>query len=137
MDPEQLNNLCYDIIGAAYEVRRNSSRYLLESFYERALEYELKLRGYKVERQIEVPVIYKGVTLDHSLRLDMLIEDDVIIELKAVSNLSPEAFKQLSTYLELTGRKIGFVMNFAAKDFVSSKVTLAGPYDKGIYRIIR
>jgi len=88
----------------------------LESLYEEALFYELQQRGLKVERQKPVPIIYKGITLKNDLRIDILVEDQVIIELKSVEEIKPVFFKQLKTYLRLTNIQLGLLVNFGEAD---------------------
>ena len=100
------------IIGAAIEVHRILGPGLLESAYEECLCYELQLRGSSVERQIPLPVVYKDVRLDCGYRMDLVIENKVIVELKTVDKLLPVHEAQLLTYLKLSGKKIGLLLNF-------------------------
>ncbi|MDE6559249.1 MAG: GxxExxY protein, partial [Muribaculaceae bacterium] len=95
---KNINAITYDIIGAAYEVRRTCGKGLLENYYEAALAYELELKGHKVERQLLVPALYKGVLVKDPYKLDMLVDDEVIVELKSVSHLVSDNFSQLATY---------------------------------------
>ena len=135
---DPLNKITYDIIGAAYEVRKQCGRGLLENYCESALAYELELKGHKVERQVLVPAYYKGVEVKNPYRIDMLIDDDVIVELKSSAYLISQDFSQLSTYLWLTKRRIGLLINFSAKDFRPGVWNQECPnYDLGIVRIIR
>lgn len=106
------NDISYDIRGAAFEVHNNLGPGLLESVYEGALTYELVKAGYKVERQVEVPMKYKELNFNSGFRLDLLIDDKVIVEIKAVENLKDIHFKQLSTYLKLSDKKLGLLINF-------------------------
>ena len=85
---------------------------LLESIYEDALAYELELRNIPIKRQLSVPVLYKGVPVRDALRLDMLVDDRVIVEVKATENLLKVHFAQVLTYLRLIQRKSGLVLNF-------------------------
>jgi len=119
------NELTYQIRGAIWDVYNDLGPGLLESVYEEALCYELEQRGLKVERQKPVPINYKGNVLKTDLRLDLLIEDKVIIELKSVEELKPVFFKQTKTYLKLMNKHIGLLVNF-------------GEYDmkEGIHRIV-
>lgn len=110
------NELTYKIRGAVWDVYNALGPGLLESVYEEALCYELQLRGLKVERQLPVPIIYKGVTLKNDLKLDLLIEDQIIIELKSVEDIKPVFFKQLKTYMRLTNKHLGFLVNFGEND---------------------
>ena len=100
------------IIGAAIEVHRVIGPGLLESVYEAALCRELWLRGLHVERQVSVPVSYKGQTLDCSVKLDLLIEQSVVVEAKAVDKLVPIHTAQLLTYLRLQNLWLGLLINF-------------------------
>lgn len=100
------------IIGAAIEVHRELGPGLLESAYEAALAHELSARGISYERQKAMPVRYKGFLLDVGYRLDFLVEDQVIVELKAVSEMHPIFEAQLITYLRLSGHRVGLLINF-------------------------
>ena len=103
--------LTREIIGAAIEVHRLLGPGLLESIYERALTHELRLRGVRVACQRPVPVVYKGAHLD-AFRLDLLVEESVIVELKAADILLPIHTAQILTYLKLTQLKRGLLINF-------------------------
>jgi GxxExxY protein len=85
---------------------------LLESAYEECLCHELCLRGLVFHRQVALPVVYKGVQLDCGYRLDLVVEDKVVLELKSVEEVSALHKAQLLTYLRLSGKRVGFVMNF-------------------------
>lgn len=113
---ETLNLISHDIIGASFKVHSALGPGLLESTYEVCLEYELKKMGYKVERQKPLPVIYENVKLDAGYRIDLLIEDLVIIELKAVDDMLPIYQAQLMTYLKLSELKLGLLINFNVRD---------------------
>mgnify|MGYP003291249120 CR=1 FL=1 len=90
---------------------------LLESAYEKALIHELQLNGLSVASQVPIEMNYKGVNLGEGLRLDLFIEDSLIVELKSVEELKPIHFKQLLTYLKLTNRHTGLLINFNVNDF--------------------
>ena len=109
---ERYNTLTRNIIGAGIEVHRALGPGLLESVYEDCLCHEFGLRGIEFQRQVFVPIAYKELRIDHGLKLDILVEDSVIIELKAVEQLTPIHEVQLMTYLKLTGCKVGLLMNF-------------------------
>ena len=100
------------IIGAAIEVHRALGPGLLESAYEECLCRELSLRRIAFQRQVPLPVEYKGVKLDCGYRLDLVIEDAVVLELKCVEHVLPVHEAQLLTYLKLTGKRIGLIINF-------------------------
>lgn len=103
------------IIGAAIEVHRELGPGLLESVYEGCLAHELLSRRVRFERQIAVPVVYKGTPIDIGFRLDFLIEDTVIVELKAIDRLAGVHEAQLTTYLRLSGKRVGLLINFNSK----------------------
>ena len=107
-----LNEVSYKIIGSAYKVHRELGPGLLESTYEVCLEYELSLAGLLTERQKILPVIYSGVPLDAGYRIDMLIENQIILEIKSVEEIAPVHKAQLMTYLKLSGLKLGLLLNF-------------------------
>ena len=116
------NAISYQIRGAIYEVYKALGPGLLESVYEEALTYELQKRGLKVDRQREVPIKYDGQLLGTSLRLDMLVEDKVIIELKSVKELQDVFFKQTLTYLRLTNLHLGILVNFNVNDILDNAI---------------
>ena len=100
------------ILGCAYTVHSVLGPGLLEKTHEECLYYELKQNGFMVEKQKEIPLKYKEVLLDVGYRLDLLVEDRIILELKAVESLHPVHIAQILTYLKLTGCQIGFLINF-------------------------
>lgn len=100
------------IIGAAIEAHKTIGPGLLESAYEECLAYEMRIRGLNFERQVPLPVAYKGVTLDCGYRLDFLVEDAIVLELKAVDRLEPIHEAQILTYLKLGGWTVGLLINF-------------------------
>jgi GxxExxY protein len=107
-----LNRLTEIIIGAAIEVHRATGPGLMESVYEQCLCYELSQRGLRFQRQVELPVKYKGIKLDCGFRMDMVVEDAIVLELKTVDELLPIHSAQLLTYLKLSGKKLGLLINF-------------------------
>ena len=109
---QEYNNLTGNIIHAAMEVHRQLGPGLLESVYEVCLEKELSLRGLNVERQVKCPIVYKGEVLDKVFYLDMLVENDIVLELKAVNEILPIHEVQLVTYLKLTNKPLGLLINF-------------------------
>jgi GxxExxY protein len=112
---EKINKITEAIIGAAIEVHRTLGPGLLESAYEACLVYELQSKGLKVEQQKPVPVIYHQVKLDCGYRLDLLVEAQVIVEIKSVEEISPVHQAQLLSYLKLTGLHTGLIINFNVK----------------------
>lgn len=109
MDPNQVSGA---IVSAAMRVHSALGPGLLESAYEACLVYELRKSGMKVESQKTLPVIYDGVRIDVGYRIDLLVEDTVIVELKAVEQILPIHQAQLLSYLKLSGKKIGLLINF-------------------------
>jgi GxxExxY protein len=108
----ELNEISEKIIGAAIQVHRTLGPGLLESTYEACLKYELEKRGLKIQSQVGLPVIYDGMKIDLGYRLDILVEDAVIIELKAVTMIIPLHEAQLLSYLKLSGKHLGLLINF-------------------------
>ena len=116
------NDITYEIRGAIYEVYKNLGPGLLESVYEEALTYELLKRGLKVERQIEVPIHYDGHVLHTQLRLDLLVEGRIVVELKSVKEMQDVFWKQTRTYLRLLGLKVGILVNFNTDDILDDSI---------------
>lgn len=106
------NEISYVILGAALKVHKTLGPGLLESVYEAALAYELTKEGYSVRTQVGIPVIYDGQDLDIGFRLDLLVNETVIIEIKSVETVAPVHYKQLLTYLRLSNKKLGLLINF-------------------------
>lgn len=106
------NELSYKIIGAAIEVYKNLGIGLLEHAYETALAYELKMLGLNVKQQVSLPLKYKGVTIENAYKIDLIIEDKVIIEVKSVLELHSVFYSQVLTYLKQTDIKLGLLINF-------------------------
>jgi GxxExxY protein len=104
--------LTEQIIGGAIEVHRAIGPGLLESVYQECMCREMNLRGLHFQREVKVPVIYKGVALDCGYRLDMIVEDTVILELKSADRIIPVHEAQLLTYLKLLDKPVGFIINF-------------------------
>lgn len=111
----ELNDLTEKIIGCAIKVHRTLGAGLLESTYEVCLVHELRKNGLIVESQVALPVYYDGIKLDAGYKLDVLVENKVIIELKAVERVLPIHEAQLLTYLKLANKKIGLLINFNVK----------------------
>ena len=108
----EINKITEIIIGRAIEVHRTLGPGLLESAYEECLSYELQLAGLKIERQKPVPVVYKEKKLDYGYRMDLLVENQVVLELKTVDALWPIHEAQLLTYLKFAEKEIGLLINF-------------------------
>lgn len=112
---DELNKITEAIIGAAIEVHRALGPGLLESAYVTCLVYELRERGFNVLQEVPLPLIYKEVKLDCGYRLDLLVNEAVIVEVKSVESLAPIHEAQLLSYLRLANRKIGLLINFNVK----------------------
>ncbi len=109
---ERLNEVTEQVIGAAMEVHSTLGPGLLESAYETCLASELTRRGLVVERQKTLPITYHGLELDAGYRLDLLVQEEVIVEVKAVETLAPVHGAQLLSYLRLSGCRVGLLLNF-------------------------
>lgn len=118
------NELSYAIRGAVFKVYNTLGPGLLESVYEFALAFELKELGYQVSCQKPFPVVYRGYTLETGFRLDMIVENKIIIEIKSVEQLTDVHHKQLLTYLKLTGVKLGLLINFNTSDLPGSIIRI-------------
>ncbi len=110
-----VNEISKTIIGFAIEVHKKLGPGLLESAYQECLFYELKKAGLRVEKEKPMPIVYKEVKLDHGYRIDLLVEDNIVIELKSVEALTDVHFAQVLTYLKLGGYKLGLLINFNVK----------------------
>ena len=111
----RLNKLTEQIIGAAIEVHRNLGPGLLESAYETCLSYELQQRNLRFERQKPLPLVYKEIRLDHGYRVDLLVEQEIVVELKVVDRVAPVHEAQVLSYLRFSGCRIGLLLNFNVK----------------------
>lgn len=109
------NDISYKIIGAAMELHKALGPGLLESVYENALAYDLRELGFEVKTQVPMPLIYKEVKQDVGYRIDILVDNKVIIEIKSVENLAPVHFAQTLTYLKLSEKKLALLINFNTK----------------------
>ena len=121
----ELNVISGKIVNAAFKVHQALGPGLLESIYEACLSHELRKADLKVSTQVIMPVLYDGLTLEAAYRLDMLVEDEIIAELKAVEVLLPVFEAQLLTYLKLSGKKLGLLINFNVpqiKDGIKRKI---------------
>ena len=123
---EELEAKAREVVDAGFQVHRELGPGLLERVYQSALVHELGLRGLHVERQVQVPVLYKGAALEDPLRLDLLVDGNIIIEIKSIETILARHKAQLLSYLRLTGLHLGFLMNFNVPIFKD-----------GIRRIVR
>lgn len=120
------NSISYSIRGAIFEVYNHLGAGLLESAYVAALEWELKNEGFAVRREVPVPINYKGVKLEEGFRIDLLVENKVLIEIKSVEKLTKVHHKQVLTYLKIIDIKLGILVNFNVADI-----------SNGIFRKVR
>ena len=109
---ERIERIGKIIVNCAYRVHKNIGPGLLESVYEKCLVYELKKAGLKVKTQVEIPFLYNGENMNLKLRIDILVENSIIIELKSVEEMHPVFQAQLISYLKLTNNHLGFLINF-------------------------
>lgn len=114
------NDITYQVRGAIFDVYNALGPGLLESVYEEALCYEISRRGLKVYRQVDVPLIYRGVSLKVALRMDVVVENRVLVELKSVEEMKKLFWKQTLTYLKLTGMHVGLLVNFNTDNITDS-----------------
>ncbi len=110
------NDVSYIVRGIIYEIHKKIGPGLLESVYEEILFEELKNKGLSVKRQVEVPIIWKNIKLSKGFRADLIVENKVVLELKSVKSLEKVHYKQLATYVKLTGLKLGMLINFFEDD---------------------
>jgi len=106
------NEIGTKILTAAIEVHRELGPGLLETVYEVVLAHELTRSGLDVERQVPVPIVFKGIRFDEAFRADLIVARKVLVELKSVEHVTPAHKKQVQTYLKLTGIKLGYLLNF-------------------------
>ena len=109
------NEISYKVIGVALELHKALGPGLLESVYETALAYDLVENGFNVKKQVAMPFVYKEIKMDAGYRIDLVVEDKVIIEIKAIEELAPVHYAQVLTYLKLSGLKLGLLINFNTK----------------------
>ncbi len=112
IDFKELDRVARAVVDAAYRVHSALGPGLLESVYEVCLAHEIRQRGLSVDRQVSLPVKYDGIEVDAGLRLDLLVESSIVVEVKAVEELLPVHSAQVLTYLKLTGCRLGFLVNF-------------------------
>jgi len=118
------NDISFEIRGAAFKVHTNLGPGLLESVYELALAHELRKMGHDVECQVGLPFVYDDIKLETGYRIDLLVDDLVIVEIKSVDALADVHHKQLLTYLKLSGKKLGLLINFNVSSIKDSIVRI-------------
>ena len=109
------NEISYKVIGIAIDLHKNVGPGLLESVYESALCHDIREAGLAVVCQVPMPFVYKNVKMDVGYRIDMIVEEKVLIEIKSIESLAPVHFAQTLTYLKLSGLKLGLLINFNVK----------------------
>jgi GxxExxY protein len=109
------NEISYRIIGIAFDIHRNVGPGLLESAYENALRYDLQSAGLIVRSQVPMPYIYRDVKLEIGYRIDLIVNEKVLVEVKSIEALAPVHYAQTLTYLKLSGLKLGLLINFNVK----------------------
>ncbi|WP_346237134.1 GxxExxY protein [Niabella insulamsoli] len=130
MTKKQVTQLSYEITGFAIKVHKALGPGLLESVYEKCLYYELQKNGYQVRQQVFVPVFYDDIVLDTALRLDLLVNDTIIVELKAVEAIHPVHEAQLITYLKLLKKPQGLLINFFTDNITKTLKPFVNEYFK-------
>ncbi|MBK9329503.1 MAG: GxxExxY protein [Sphingobacteriales bacterium] len=128
MTQKYVNDLAYKIVGCAIEVHKELGPGLLESIYQKCLEEELRNKNFNILSQLKIPVKYKNIEVDCDLRLDILMEDLIIVELKAVETMLPLYNAQLLTYMKLLKKPKGLLINFNSDNIVSNTTSLVNQY---------
>ncbi|MBT1073253.1 GxxExxY protein [Pelotalea chapellei] len=116
------NELAEIVVDASFRIHRTLGPGLLESAYEAILMHELQKRGLNVAAQVPVPVVYESVRLDTGFRADLIVEDSVLVELKSLEKIAPVHKKQLTTYLKLSGKRLGLLINFG-EELIKNGIT--------------
>ena len=109
------NDISYEIIVTAIELHKSIGAGLLESVYETTLAFDLREKGMEVQQQVPMPLVYKEVKQDIGYRIDLIVDNEVLVEIKSVETLAPVHFSQTLTYLKLSGLKLGLLINFNSK----------------------
>mgnify|MGYP006308592191 FL=1 len=128
MTKKEVTQLSYDIIGCAITVHKELGPGLLESVYEKCLKYELIKNGHDVKQQLVVPVVYDKMEMDVDLRVDLLVNDTVVVELKAIENILPVHKAQLLTYMKLLELPQGLLINFYTDNITKSHIPLVNEF---------
>lgn len=128
MTKKDVTQLSYEVTGCAIKVHKALGPGLLESVYEECLKYELIQNGYQVQRQLKVPVVYDQISMDTQLRLDLLVNNCVIVELKAIEYILPVHEAQLLTYMKLLKKPQGLLINFFTENISKSLKPFVNEY---------
>ena len=133
---EKLNDIGYDIIGCAFEVRNTVGRYFREAYYKHALAHELTKKGHKVSIEQTLPALYKGIEIHDALKMDLVVDDCVVVETKALAQVGQAEYRQLLTYLMLSNFHLGYLINFGVENFTATgRQDVFNPHH-GIYRLV-
>ncbi len=132
MTKTQVTQLSYQIVGAAIKVHKALGPGLLENVYEQCLKYELEKEGYDVVQQLTIPINYDGLTIKTSLKLDLLVDDLIVVELKTVESLLPVHTAQLITYMNLLKKPQGLLINFYTDNITKSIRPLVNEFFKAL-----
>ncbi len=130
MTKSEVTQLSYDIVGCAIKVHRELGPGLLESVYEQCLAYELRENGFVVNQQVDAKIKYRNITIETSLKIDLLVNEIVIIELKTVEKLLPVHQAQLMTYMRILEKPQGILINFFTDNITKSMIPLVNEYFK-------
>lgn len=128
MTKKEVTQLSYNIIGCAIMVHKALGPGLLESVYERCLKYELEKNGFQVKQQLIVPVIYDAIEMEVDLRVDLLVNDTIVVELKAIENILPVHEAQLLTYMKLLKKPQGLLINFFTDNITKKSKPFVNEY---------
>jgi GxxExxY protein len=133
MTKKSIDSLSYEIIGAAIEVHRSLGPGLLESLYHKCLRHELALRNFSIESELDVPIVYKDLNLRTDLRCDLLVNNSIVVELKAVEILMPVFTAQLLSYMRLLKAPKGILINFNCSNiFKEGQKTLVNEFYRNL-----
>ena len=126
-----IDDISREVIGEAIRIHRDLGPGLLESVYETVLEAALLRQGLRVARQVPIDIEYEGMRFEHAFRIDLLVEDRLVLEIKSVERLGKAYAKQLLTYLRLTKQPVGLLMNFSEATMMDGIVRLVNDYRPG------
>lgn len=132
MTKKEITQLSYDITGCAIKVHKELGPGLLESVYEKCMKYELEKRSFQVKQQVAVPIIYDNLYLETDLRLDLLVNDCIIVELKAVEHVLPVHEAQLITYMKILKKPQGLLINFFTDNITKSLKPFVNEYFRAL-----
>ena len=132
MTKKEVTQLSYEITGFAIKVHKILGPGLLESIYEKCLVHELEKNGYAVQKQLKVPIIYDDIVIDADLKVDLLVNDCVVVELKAVEELNPIFEAQLMTYMKILKKPQGLLINFFTTNITKSLKPIINEYFKDL-----